>query len=179
MISSGERLPAALWQLSASLGAVIALFFYDYRIGLVCLAVVGPVAAINNLNRKKVSLLQKDVHDNQEELFKLIENRETAGVHQFYQNMILPKTRIARWNSFSYSTVKVLLVIIFIVVLFICVDVDDFSTGKIYSIVAYLWTFIGQTDYLPDLMESLGSIKDLNTRFERDETNAAVRVSES
>jgi hypothetical protein len=37
--------------------------------------------------------------------------------------------------------------------------------GKIYSIVAYLWTFIGQTDYLPDLMESLGSIKDLNTRF--------------
>jgi ABC-type multidrug transport system fused ATPase/permease subunit len=173
-----ERLPMALWQLSASLGAVIALFFYDYRIGLVCLAVVGPVAAINNLNRKKVSLLQKDVHDNQEELFKLIENRETTGVHQFYQNMILPKTKIARWNSFSYSTVKVLLVIIFIVVLFICVDVDDFSTGKIYSVVAYLWTFIGQTDYLPDLMESLGSIKDLNTRFERDETNAAARASE-
>jgi hypothetical protein len=99
-------------------------------------------------------------------------------VHQFYQNMILPKTKIARWNSFSYSTVKVLLVIIFIVVLFICVDVDDFSTGKIYSVVAYLWTFIGQTDYLPDLMESLGSIKDLNTRFERDETNAAARASE-
>jgi hypothetical protein len=171
-----ERLPMALWQLSASLGAVIALFFYDYRIGLVCLAVIGPVAAINNLNRKKVSLLQKDVHDNQEELFKLIENRETAGVHQFYKNMILPKTKIARWNSFSYSTVKVMLVIIFIVVLFICVDLDDFSTGKIYSVVAYLWTFIGQTDYLPDLMESLGSIKDLNSRFEQDEINAAAKL---
>jgi len=174
-----ERLPTALWQLSASLGAVIALFFYDYRIGLVCLAVIGPVAAINNLNRKKVSILQKDIHDNQEELFKLIENRETAGVHQFYENMIMPKTRIARWNSFSYSTVKVMLVIIFIVVLFICVDVDNFSTGKIYSVVAYLWTFIGQTDYLPDLMESLGSIKDLNNRFEKDEANAASLISAS
>jgi ABC-type multidrug transport system fused ATPase/permease subunit len=172
-----ERLPMALWQLSASFGAVIALFFYDYRIGLVCLAVIAPVAAINNLNRKKVSLLQKDVHDNQEELFKLIENGETERVHQFYENMILPKTRIARWNSFSYSTVKVLLVIIFIVVLFICVDVDNFSTGKIYSVVAYLWTFIGQTDYLPDLMESLGSIKDLNTRFEKDDVNAASLIS--
>jgi hypothetical protein len=83
--------------------------------------------------------------------------------------MVSPKTRIARWNSFSFTSVKVLLIIIFIVVLFICVDVDNFSTGKIYSIVAYLWTFIGQTDYLPDLMESLGSIKDLNTRFERDD----------
>jgi ABC-type multidrug transport system fused ATPase/permease subunit len=167
-----ERLPVALWQLSASAGAVIALFFYDYRIGLVCLAVIGPVAAINNLNRKKVSHYQKDVHDNQEELFKLIESRETSGVKKFYENMILPKTKIARWNSFSYSTVKILLVIIFIVVLFICVDVDDFSTGKIYSVVAYLWTFIGQTDYLPDLMESLGSLKDLNARFARDEASA-------
>lgn len=163
-----ERLPEMLWQLSASVGAVIALFFYDYRIGLVCLSVIIPVAYINNLNRKKVTRLQKDIHDNQEELYKLIENRDASKIHLFFQNMILPKTRIARWNSFSFTTVKVMLVIIFIVVLFICVDVDNFTTGKIYSIVAYLWTFIGQTDYLPDLMESLGSIKDLNMRFEED-----------
>ena len=163
-----ERLPEILWQLSASAGAIIALFFYDYRIGLVCLAVIGPVAYINNLNRKNVTLLQKDIHDNQEELYKLIENKDTSKIHKFYYNMVPPRISIARWNAFTFSTVKVLLVIIFIVVLFICVDIDNFSTGKIYSIIAYLWTFIGQTDYLPDLMESLGSIKDLNMRFARD-----------
>ena len=81
--------------------------------------------------------------------------------------MIPPRTSIAKWNAFSYTTVKVLLVIIFIVVLFICVDLDKFTTGKIYAIVAYLWTFIGQTDNLPDLMESIGSIRDLNTRFDQ------------
>jgi ABC-type multidrug transport system fused ATPase/permease subunit len=164
-----ERLPEMLWQFSASAGAIIALFFYDYRIGLVCLLVIGPVAIINNQNRKKVAYLQKDIHDNQEQLYKLIENRDTSKIHQFFYNMVSPKTRIARWNSFSFTAVKILLVLVFIVVLFICVDVDKFSTGKIYSIVAYLWTFIGQTDYLPDLMESLGSIKDLNTRFEANE----------
>ena len=163
-----DRLPEMLWQFSASTGAIIALFFYDYRIGLVCLGVIVPVAYINNLSRKKVTQLQKDIHDNQEELYKLIENRNTSNINQFLNKMISPKTRIARWNSFSFTTVKTLLVIIFIVVLFICVDLDDFSTGKIYSIVAYLWTFIGQTDYLPELMESLGSIKDLNMRFEQD-----------
>ncbi|HVN57469.1 MAG TPA: ABC transporter six-transmembrane domain-containing protein [Bacteroidales bacterium] len=164
-----ERLPMALWQLSASAGAVIALFFYDYRIGIVCLAVVVPVAVINNRNRKNVARLQKHIHDNQEELYKLVEARETSRIHEFYYNMISPRTRIARMNSLSYSVVKILLIIIFIMVLFICVDVDNFSTGKIYSIVAYLWTFIAQTDYLPDLMESLGSIKDLNSRFAMDQ----------
>jgi ABC-type multidrug transport system fused ATPase/permease subunit len=167
-----ERLPQALWQLSASVGAIIALFFYDYRIGIVCLVVIVPVGLINNISRKKVGHLQKDIHDNQEELYKLVETRENTRIHEFYFNMINPRTRIARWNSFSYTTVKILLVIIFIMVLFICVDVDNFSTGKIYAIVAYLWTFIGQTDYLPDLMESLGSIKDLNSRFERDSIKA-------
>jgi ABC-type multidrug transport system fused ATPase/permease subunit len=163
-----DKLPEALWQLAASAGAVIALFFYDYRIALVCLAVIVPVAYVNNNNRKHVAILQKDIHDNQEELYRLIENKDTSRIHQFFNKMIPPRTRIAKWNAFSYSVVKVLLIIIFIVVLFICVDVDNFSTGKIYSVVAYLWTFIGQTDYLPDLMESLGSIKDLNTRFTAD-----------
>jgi ABC-type multidrug transport system fused ATPase/permease subunit len=162
-----EKVPEMFWQLSASAGAIIAMFFYDYRIGLVCLAVVLPVAYINNSTRKKVAYLQKSIHDNQEELYMMIENRDTSKVHKFFENMIDPRKRIARWNSLSYSSVKILLIIIFIVVLFICVDLDNFTTGKIYSIVAYLWTFIGQTDYLPELMESLGSIKDLDLRFEK------------
>jgi ABC-type multidrug transport system fused ATPase/permease subunit len=172
-----ERLPEIMWQLSATAGAIIALFFYDYRIALVCLAVILPIAYINNLNRKNVTKLQKEIHDNQEELFKLMESKDTKRISQFYKNTISPKTRIARWNAFDYSSVKVLLVIIFVAVLFICVDVDKFTTGKIYSIVAYLWTFIASTEYLPELMESLGSIKDLNTRFSQDETSGNKEIN--
>jgi len=164
-----ERLPEVMWQLSATAGAVIALFFYDYRIALVCVTVVIPIAFINNLNRKNVVRLQKDIHDNQEELFNLIESRDSTNITRFYQNTITPKTRIARWNAFGYSSVKILLIVIFIAVLFICVDVDKFTTGRIYSIVAYLWTFIASTDYLPELMESLASVKDLNVRFSTEE----------
>jgi ABC-type multidrug transport system fused ATPase/permease subunit len=164
-----ERLPEVMWQLSATAGAIIALFFYDYRIALVCITVVIPIAFINNLNRKNVIRLQKDIHDNQEELFRLIESRDTSNITMFYKNTISPKTRIARWNAFGYGSVKILLIIIFIGVLFICVDVDKFTTGRIYSIVAYLWTFIASTDYLPELMESLASVKDLNVRFSSDE----------
>ena len=164
-----ERLPEIMWQLSATAGTIIAIFFYDYRIALVCLVVIIPIAFINNLNRKKVTHFQKDIHDNQEELFHLIESRDATKITSFYQNTISPKTRIAKWNAFSYGTVKVLLIIIFVGVLFICVDVDKFTTGRIYAIVAYLWTFIASTDYLPELMESLASVRDLNARFSTDD----------
>jgi ABC-type multidrug transport system fused ATPase/permease subunit len=164
-----ERLPEIVWQLSATIGAIIALFFYDYRIALVCLLVVVPIAFINNLSRNKVTGLQKDIHDNQEELFALMEGRDITKISKFYRSTISPKAMIARWSAFGYSSVKVLLIFIFIGVLFICVDVDKFTTGKIYSIVAYLWTFIASTDYLPELVESLASVKDLNGRFNKDE----------
>jgi hypothetical protein len=164
-----ERLPEIMWQLTATAGAILALFFYDYRIGIVALAVTIPIAYINNLSRAKVTTLQKEIHDNQEELFQLMESKDTARISQFYTKAIFPKTRIAKWNAFSYGSSKVLLIIIFIVVLFICVDVDKFTTGKIYSIVSYLWTFIASTDYLPELMESAAAIKDLNNRFSQDE----------
>ncbi len=163
-----ERLPEIVWQLSATAGAVIALFFYDYRIALICIAVIVPIGYINNLNRRKVTILQRDIHDNQEELYKLIESKDSARISQYYQNTVTPKTKIARWSAFGYGSGKILLVIIFIGVIFICVDVDKFTTGKIYSIVAYLWTFIASTDYLPELVESMGSVKDLNERFKKD-----------
>lgn len=177
MVFLRERLPEVMWQLSATAGAIIALFFYDYRIALVCLAVTVPIAYINNLNRKKVTSLQGDIHDNQEGLFHLIESRDSGKISQFYQNTVAPKIQIAKWNAFNYSLGKVLLVVIFLVVLFICVDVDKFSTGKIYSIVAYLWTFIASTDYLPELMESMASVKDLNDRFNKDDSYVKTSVT--
>ena len=164
-----ERLPEIVWQLSATIGAIIALFFYDYRIGVLSLAVIFPIAFINNINRKNVVRLQKDIHDNQEELFNLIESRDTSKISQFYKNTIFPKTMIAKWNSFSYVTVKMLMMIVFMGVLYVCIDLDNFTTGKIYSVVAYLWTFIASTDYLPELMESMASVKDLNQRFYKDD----------
>jgi hypothetical protein len=58
--------------------------------------------------------------------------------------------------------------VIFIAVLFICVDVDNFSTGKIYSVVAYIWTFITSTEYLPGLMESIASVRELSIRMKEE-----------
>ncbi|MEI6764889.1 MAG: ABC transporter six-transmembrane domain-containing protein [Bacteroidota bacterium] len=171
------RLPDISWQLTATVGAICALFIYDYRIGLVCLFVLLPMFIINAIYRKHVTRLQKDVHDNREEIYKALERRDISQIDQYYRNMVRPQRDIAKWGSFDYGMIKLLLMVVFIVVLFICVDVDKFSTGKIYSIVSYLWTFITSTDYLPGLMESMTSVRDLNERMkEEDEPTKSEAV---
>jgi len=163
-----ERLPEVTWQISATFGAIIALFFYDWRIAALGLGVIIPIAVINNIYRKNVVTLQKDLHDTREEQYRVVETGDISKINQFYHNLILPHSKIARWSSIDYLIIKILLLFIFIGVLFIAVDVDNFSTGKIYAIVAYIWTFIASTDYIPGLMESLTAVRELNTRLKEE-----------
>jgi len=163
-----ERLPEISWQFCATFGAIFAMFFYDWRIAAVCLIVIGPLYVFSRFYRKNVLALQRNIRDTQEDLYKVVENKSTVSIHEFYRNMVDPQFRIARWNSFNYLVIKLILMGIFIVVLFICVDVDNFSTGNIYSIVAYLWTFISSAEYLPGLMESYSSVRELGHRLKEE-----------
>lgn len=162
-----DRMPEVVWQVFAIFGGVGALFFYDWRIAAICFGVIFPIAYIYNRYRKNVVGLQKDLHDNREDLFQLLENNNIEAIKDYYQRMVLPQTRISKWNSLNFTITKLLMMGVFVAVLFICVDVDKFSTGKIYAIVSYLWTFILSTDYLPGLMESITSLIDLNNRLKQ------------
>jgi hypothetical protein len=51
------------------------------------------------------------------------------------------------------------------VVLYLAIAIDRLSPGQIYSVVAYLWTFIAATEFLPDLLESLTSLRDIQSRI--------------
>jgi ABC-type multidrug transport system fused ATPase/permease subunit len=165
-----DHLPEIIWQIFATFGGIIALYFYDWRIAAICFIVIFPIAYIYNRYRKNVVKLHKDLHDNREDLYKLFEDQNTDALSDYYHRQVTPQTRISKWNAFNFTITKLLMMVIFVVVLFICIDVDKFSTGSIYAIVSYLWTFILSTDYLPGLMESFTSLIDLNGRL-RQENN--------
>ena len=73
--------------------------------------------------------------------------------------------KIGNWGAINFGTLRFILLIIFIFVLYIAIDLDYFTTGRIYSIVAYLWTFISTVEYIPEIMESLTSLKDIKQRI--------------
>jgi len=60
------------------------------------------------------------------------------------------------------------LLIIFLVVLYVAVELDNFSAGELYSIVAYLWTFVSATEYMPELLENWSSMKDISRRLKEE-----------
>lgn len=149
-------------------GTAIALALFDWRISVTCLFIVFPMALISRLYNRKVGRLEKKLHDLREDVFDVFATKDTRQVRAYYEAMGRPQKRIADWGAVNFGLIRLFLLAIFVVVLFIAIDIDDFSTGKIYSVVAYLWTFVTSTEYLPDLLESYASAKDIQNRARRE-----------
>lgn len=163
------RLPEIIEQVISITGAVIALYTFDYRIALSCLTIVVPLFFINKVYSKRVGHIQKEYHDLYEGTFDVFSTRDINEIKDYYSKSSKSLQRIAKWGAVNFGMMRVALLIIFLVVLYIAIDLDDFTTGNIYSIVAYIWTFITSSEYIPELMESWTSLKDVSRRTKAEE----------
>lgn len=159
------RIPEIIEQSITFGGATIALTFIDWRISVVCLLVGAPLIVINIIYNKRVFLLQADLHDNYERVYESFSTKNPENVKNIFNKMGNTQQKIGNWSAINFGSLRFVLLIIFIFVLYISIDLDDFTTGRIYSIVSYLWSFISTVEYLPDLMESLTSLKDIKNRI--------------
>ncbi len=159
-----HRVPDIIEQCFDLGGTIIALAFYDKRIAATCSFIAVPLLLMNRLYKGKVIQFERELHDMREDVFHIFSTKNAQEIRTYYDQMAGPQRKIANWGALNFGILRIFLVGIFLLVLYIAVDIDDFSTGKMYSIVAYLWTFVTSTEYLPDLMESYASIKDIQER---------------
>jgi ABC-type multidrug transport system fused ATPase/permease subunit len=161
------RIPEIIEQVVQIGGAVIALAVFDWRISLTCLTIVLPLLLINRIYVRRVSAIQKDVHDTFENAYDVFSSQKPEEIHNYYATSAGMKQNIANWGALNFGLMRVILLFIFLAVLYISIDLDNFSTGSIYSIVAYIWTFITSSEYIPELMESWTSLQDVSNRLKQ------------
>ena len=160
------RVPEIVEQSIAIVGATIALSFFDWRIAITCTCIIVPLVFITKLYNDKVIHIQKDLHETQETAYKIYSTLDLILIKKYYSDYSRSEQKIANWGALNFGVMRFSLLIIFLIVLYICVDLDNFSTGSIYSIIAYLWTFVSSSEYLPDLLSSWTSLNDLSERLQ-------------
>lgn len=159
------RMPEIIDQIVSITGAVIALAAFDWRISFACLTIVLPLVYVTGVYTRRVSALQKQYHDNFETTVDVFASQSVEEVKSYYARLTSLKQSIANWGALNFGIMRVALLLIFIAVLYISIDLDNFTTGAIYSIVAYIWTFITTSEYIPELLESWTSLNDISRRL--------------
>jgi ABC-type multidrug transport system fused ATPase/permease subunit len=163
------RVPEIIEHFIAITGAIVAMYLFDWRISVTCLFIIGPLYFISKLYNKKIGILQKEYHDGYEDMYEVFAKKDPAYVKEYYSKLALPQKKIANWGALNFGFVRISLLLIFLAVLYIAIDLDDFSAGELYSIVAYLWTYVTSTEYIPELMESWTSLKDISNRIKTED----------
>jgi len=100
-----------------------------------------------------------------EQGYEVFQTREPSRVRSFYHSLAGSQQRIANIGAASFGLMRIFLLLIFLIVLYVAIDLDNLTTGRIYSVVAYIWTFVTSTEYLPELMESWTSLRDIAGRL--------------
>ncbi len=159
-----DQVPDALLGLASLLGAMIALFAYDYRIGLVCLLVSAPLAVVSRIYDRRVSGVTTELNALREMNTEVFTGDPDA-VHAHYTRVAALKRTIGTYSALNFGMLRAALLAVFIVVLYVAIDLDDLGTGALYSITTYLWTFVTSIEDLPVLMENLTGVRDLWRRI--------------
>ncbi len=164
-----HRLPEIFESLIAITGTITALYFFDWIISLACLTVVVPLYFLNTSLGKKIFRLQKGYHDKYEEVYDVFSGNNPSEVKSFYLRLAEPQIKVSKLGGINFGITRILMLLVFLIVLYICIELDEFSAGEIYSIAAYLWTFVTTAEHLPDLIESFASLKDISNRLKLEE----------
>jgi ABC-type multidrug transport system fused ATPase/permease subunit len=163
------RVPDLIEQFIDIGGAIIALALFDWRLGAACATILVPVVSLSWMYNKKVSSYQKQIHDQQEDLYRVYATNDIQQVQSYNAEMARWKQKIANRGAINFGILRVFLLGIFLIILYVAIDLDNFTTGNIYSIAAYVWTFVTSSEYMPEQLESITSVKEISERLRAEE----------
>lgn len=161
-----DRLPDAIMGGVSLVGALTALFAYDVRIGGACLGVLAPLFFVGRAYDQRVSKLTAALHELREQNVDVFGGRPPEDVRAHFDQIATLKRSIGTWSAINFAFLRGALLVVFVVVLYVAIDVDQLTVGAIYSIVTYLWTFVTAIEDLPELLENLTAVRDITKRLQ-------------
>ncbi len=159
------NVPEFLEQLIAVGGAVIALGLFDWRLTAVGGFLIVLVLFGSKYYMRMLEAIQVRLHDRYEDEYNIFGTREPAKIQSYYNEIADLEIRYSQRSTMSYGVVRVFLLIMFLTTLYISIDLDRFTIGALYSIVAYVWSFVTATEYIPYLSEKWVELKDASRRI--------------
>jgi ABC-type multidrug transport system fused ATPase/permease subunit len=159
------NVPEFLEQLIAVAGAVIALGLFDWRLTAVGTVLIVFVAIGSKYYMKALQKIQSVLHDRYEIEYDIFGTRDPSKIRAYYTEIAELEIKYSVRSTFSYSVVRVFLLFMFLTTLYISIDLDRFTIGALYSIVAYVWSFVTATEYIPYLSEKWVELKDASRRI--------------
>ncbi|WP_268739093.1 ABC transporter six-transmembrane domain-containing protein [Luteimonas fraxinea] len=151
-----------------SLGVSLsALFWLDPVLASSCLLLFLPLYVINRWLAVRSLSLNAGLNDRLEHEVRLVRAGGARQVRRHFTALSGWRVRISDAEAKAFGAMELTVIILFAVALWRLSETGNERPGDIYAIFAYLWKFVLALDQVPQLVQQLAKLKDLNGRLAR------------
>lgn len=158
--------PAALLAIISLSVAVVTLFWLDPAIGAVCLLLLVPSTLINVRLARKSRALNVGLNDRLEQEVGLLQTAPPTRVRRHFRALALWRIRLSDLEAQSYGLLELFVIALFGIALWRVARQDVVEAGTVYAIFAYIWRFVTSMDQVPQVVQQLAKLADINRRLE-------------
>lgn len=157
--------PAVLFAAIGLTVSLAALSWLDPAIGLACLALVAPLLAINRWLARRSLALNRGLNDRLEREIDVLRRGRDDAVRRHFRALGGWRVRLSDAEAKAFGAMEICVIALFVVALWRLAQTDGTRAGDIYAIFAYLWKFVQALDQVPQLVQQMAKLRDLNRRL--------------
>lgn len=157
--------PAVLFALIGLTVSLSALFWLDPAIGATCLVLVLPLLAINRWLARRSLAFNRGLNDRLEREIDVLRRGRDDAVRRHFQALSGWRIRLSDAEAKAFGAMEISVILLFVVALARLAQGDAARAGDVYAIFAYLWKFVMALDQVPQLVQQLAKLRDLDRRM--------------
>jgi ABC-type bacteriocin/lantibiotic exporter with double-glycine peptidase domain len=146
-------------------GASLMIFYYSKLLFVLCLIFLLPLILINIRYSKKLSVVTKQLNSNLEEQAEIIKNKSVTEIQNYFNSNRLFRIKSSNLDAFNFAKMELLSIIVIGLSVFVISVSDMKSPGDIYAMLAYTIKYSTGFDVMPQLIDKIIFIKDLQKRL--------------
>jgi ABC-type multidrug transport system fused ATPase/permease subunit len=169
-----KEVPVVVTSLIGVVGSAVILFYYDLVIGAVTAALFIPVYVMNRGYMRRSLLYNEGLNDQLEREVQLIEKVDEGAIRHHFEQVRCWRVKLSDAEAVNWTTIEVLSILVFIIVLVRATYLPNTETGDIFAILVYVWRLMENLDNVPQIVQQLTRLQDIGKRIEAGASIEAV-----
>lgn len=162
--------PVILTAIVGVFGSAAILFYYDLVIGAVTAALFLPVVLVNRVYSRRSLQLNEGLNTQLEQEVQIIEAAEPDAVRGHFDRLRRYRVGLSDAEAFNWTTIEVLSILVFVLVLVRATYLPSTETGDIFAILVYVWRLMENLDHVPEIVQQITRLIDIRRRIEAGES---------
>lgn len=160
-----QDIPNIIALLFNVIGSVIMLFWYDFSIGVACIAIMLPMWLVNGTYVRKSLFLNQQLNDQLEKEAEVLGCGDRARVEQHYGLLSRWRTKLSNVEATNWGIMEAGLIVVAAFVIVRAAALSTVEAGTIYAIMAYLWTYVASLVHVPGMVQRACRLRDISDRI--------------